>query len=120
MSKKSIAAAGLVLSLSVFAPLQAATSRDNAAKTLEEVTAQPGVRHVVKVNCDNAAWPTRGQVALHARTASKEDAESLRRQIRASGRATCDNGYTHALVVFKAVPGDVAVAAPACSTTREG
>lgn len=121
MSNKSIALAGLALSLSAFIPLQAAAaSHGNAAKTLEEVTAQPGVRHVVKVNCDSGAWPTRGQVALHARTASKAQAESLRRQIRASGRDTCDSGYTHALVVFKAKPGDVAVARPAGSTARGG
>ena len=119
MSKTSIAA-GLVLSLCAFATPQHAVA--SPAKTLEEVTAQPGVHHVVKVDCGQQMWPTQRQVALHARTASADDAESLRRQIRASGRATCASGYTHALVVFKAAAGEVAVAAPACraGVAREG
>ena len=118
---KILVATGLVLSLSAFAaPLQAAAnSNASRVKTLEEALAQPDVRHVVRVNCDNAAWPTRGEVALHARTASPDEAESLRRHIRASGRATCDRGYSHALVVFKASSAESAAAAPACSTTRD-
>jgi len=118
MSKTSMAA-GLVLSLAAFAPLQATAGfHGSAAKTLEEVNAQPGVRHVVKVDCEHAAWPTRNQVAMHARTASNADADLLRRKILGAGRATCDSGYTHALVVFKAAPGEAAVAAPA--RAREG
>jgi hypothetical protein len=107
---RTLFAAGLVLSLSAASmPLQAAN------KTLEQVIAHPDVRHAVKVNCDSDMWPTRSQVALHARAGSNE-AESLRRHIRASGRATCAQGFTHALVVFKEAPGEVAVATPACAT----
>jgi hypothetical protein len=114
---RTLFVAGLVLSLSAFsAPLQAAGNPAGQPwKTLEHVIAQPDVRHAVRVNCDRDMWPTRNQVALHTRTGSDE-AESLRRQIRASGRATCAQGFTHALVVFKKSPGEVAVAAPACAT----
>ena len=111
---RTLFAAGLVLSLSaVSTPLQA------ASKTLEQVIAQPDVRHAVKVSCQSDMWPTRSQVALHARTGSDE-AESLRLHIRASGRATCAQGFTHARVGFKEAPGEVAVATPACATLAAG
>lgn len=118
---RTLFAAGLVLSLSaVSTPLQAASNPAGQPwKTLEQVIAQPGVRHAVKVACESDMWPTRSQAALHARTGSDE-AESLRRHIRASGRATCAQGFTHALVVFKEAPGEVAVATPACATLAAG
>ncbi len=112
---KFLVATGLALSLcAVAAPSHAATS----AKTLAAVTAQSGAQ-VMKVSCEQDAWPTRGQVATLAQT-SKDEAEPLRRRILASGRATCAQGYTHVLVAFGATPGDANVTAPACTAGREG
>jgi hypothetical protein len=116
MSKTS-AALGLAVSLCAIAgPLQAANEARKSWPTLEEVTAASPVREVVKVNCDNAMWPTARKIARHTGNASDDDVVQLRRHIVASGRAACASGFTHALIVFKASPGEVAVVPAADSS----
>lgn len=107
---KTSAVLGLAVSLcAIAAPLQAATQAGKSWPTLEEVTASSPVREVVKVDCDNAMWPTARQIARHAEGASQDGVVLLRRHIIASGRVVCGSGSTHALIVFKAASGDVAV-----------
>jgi hypothetical protein len=104
------AAVGMALSLyAIAAPLQAANNNRTSWPTLEEVTASSPVREVVKVDCDNAMWPTARQIARHAGSVSEDEMAPLRRHIVNSGRAVCASGFTHALIVFKASSEEVAV-----------
>ncbi len=68
--------------------------------TLDQVTASSPARAVVKVDCDNAAWPTMRQVARYTASESQEDAELVRRHIVSEGRRACWKGATHVLVEF--------------------
>ena len=116
---RTFAALGLAVSLcAIAAPLQAANGGRTDWPTLEEVTASSPVSEIVKVDCDNAMWPTMRQVARH--TGVPEDSVGpLRRHIVASGRAACASGFTHALIVFKA--DGVAIVVPAQqSSKRDG
>ena len=116
---KLFAAVGMALSLcAMAAPLQAANGSRTDWPTLEEVTASSPVHEIVKVDCDNAMWPTARQVARHAGV-PEDSVQPLRRHIVASGRAACASGFTHALIVFKA--DGVAVVVPAQqSSKRDG
>jgi hypothetical protein len=118
---KTIAALGLAVSLcAIAAPLQAANDIRTSWPTLEEVTASSPVREVVKVDCENAMWPTARQVARHTGSASEDNVAPLRRHIVDSGRAVCASGFTHALIVFKASSDDVAVLPAAESAALDG
>lgn len=114
---KILLTTGLALSL-ITAPSLAWTADASSPTTLEQVMADPEARHVAKVDCDNAMWPTEQQVARHAGTNSLDEAAALRRHILVSGRAACAQGYTHVLVTFKSAAG-VAVA-PARDAMHEG
>lgn len=117
---KILLTTGLVLSLSaIIAPSQASTADASRPTTLERVTAGPEARHVAKVDCDNAMWPTEQQVARHADTDSRDEAAALRRHILASGRAACAQGYTHVLVTFNTTVAGVALA-PIKDAVHEG
>lgn len=90
-------ATGLALSLTAV-PLHAATA--DGATTLDRVTTHAGARHVTRVACDTAMWPTQRQVARRIGTGS-DGAAVVRGHIVASGRAACAQGYTHVLVTFQ-------------------
>lgn len=118
---KTLAALGLAASLCATAvPVQAANDADKSWPTLDEITAASPVREVVKVDCDNAMWPTERQVARLAQGASEDRVARLRRHIVDSGRAVCARGFTHALIVFKARPGEVMAQPAAERATSEG
>ncbi|MFC5578782.1 hypothetical protein ACFPOA_12270 [Lysobacter niabensis] len=117
---KTFAALGLAASLcAIAAPLQAADGGRTDWPTLEEVTASSPAREVVKVDCDNAMWPTVRQVARYSGNVPEDSVEPLRRRIVTEGRAACASGFTHALIVFKA--DEVAIVVPALqSSKRDG
>jgi hypothetical protein len=117
---KLFAAVGMALSLcAMAAPLQAANGSRTDWPTLEEVTASSPVHEIVKVDCDNAMWPTVRQVARYSGNVPEDSVAPLRRRIVAEGRAACASGFTHALIVFKA--NEVAVVVPALqSSKRDG
>ena len=118
---KTFAALGLAVALcATAAPLQAANDARTSWPTLEEVTASSPVREVVKVDCDNAMWPTERQIARHAGSVAEDDVAPLRRHIVTSGRAVCASGFTHALIVFKASSEEVAVMPAAEPAARDG
>jgi hypothetical protein len=70
--------------------------------TLAQVTASSPASAVVKVDCDNAMWPTARQVARYTASESQEAAERVRRHIVSEGRRACWKGATHVLVEFNA------------------
>lgn len=111
---KPLSIFAIALSLAAIAsPALAGSSR---TPTLDEVTAQAGVRHIEQISCAHESWPTQGQVATDAGVAP-EEAAVLRRHILKSGRALCWQGYTHVRVVYKQ-SGEVAVVLPAPRAAR--
>ncbi|HJW46760.1 MAG TPA: hypothetical protein VJ484_09730 [Lysobacter sp.] len=89
----------------------------NRLLTLDQVTASSPARAVVKVDCDNAMWPTVRQVARYTASESQEDAELVRRHIVSEGRRACWKGATHVLVEFNASAGEMAFASPSARVT---
>ena len=54
-------------------------------------------------------WPTARQIARRVGADTEAGIAALREHIVSTGRAVCASGFTHALVVFKVSPTDVAV-----------
>jgi hypothetical protein len=118
---KTYAVLGLAASLcAAAAPALAGSEARQNWPTLEEVTASAPVSDIVRVDCDNAMWPTARQIARRVADSSEAEIASLRHHIVSTGRAVCASGFTHALVVFRASPAEVAVRPAAKASASDG
>lgn len=114
----NIKAFALLLTLPLCATASPAKGIQDGPVQLDQVTSSPA-RAVVKVDCDNAMWPTVRQVARYTASESQEDAELVRRHIVSEGRRACWKGATDVLVEFNTSAGEVEFASPSARGTFE-